>query len=220
MFGHQDDSSAQGSNNDEVNDAVNEIVADTQSSTDNNQVNDTSGPSLIIPGQPHLGVTNSQSTNQPWQNDVIAPANEDQPNRNVLSPAGGYPKLPSEKVHIDPPVLNDNIENPVAESKQDQPMQLSSDDNTDDDLYKAVDGDLSSIKIQALDELYPLIDKLDLSPEDRFRTLMMMIQASDNQELVKSAYETAHSITDEKAKAQALLDIVNEINYFTQQSTT
>jgi len=46
--------------------------------------------------------------------------------------------------------------------------------------------------------------------------LMMMIQASDNQELVKAAYDAAHSIPDEKVKAQALLDIVNEINYFTQ----
>jgi hypothetical protein len=44
---------------------------------------------------------------------------------------------------------------------------------------------------------------------------MMMIQASDDQRLVKKAYETAHSIEDEHARAQALLDIVNEINYFT-----
>ena len=46
---------------------------------------------------------------------------------------------------------------------------------------------------------------------------MMMIQASDNQELIKTAYEAAQAIPDEKVKAQALLDIVNEINYFTQQ---
>jgi hypothetical protein len=45
-----------------------------------------------------------------------------------------------------------------------------------------------------------------------------MIQASDNQALVKDAYDAAQKITDEKTKAQALLDIVNEINYFTHQS--
>ncbi len=45
----------------------------------------------------------------------------------------------------------------------------------------------------------------------------MMIQASDNQALVKDAYSAAQAITDEKTRAQALLDIVNEINYFTQQ---
>ena len=35
-------------------------------------------------------------------------------------------------------------------------------------------------------------------------------------DLVKEAYETATKITDEKEKAQALIDVVNEINYFTQ----
>ena len=45
---------------------------------------------------------------------------------------------------------------------------------------------------------------------------MMMIQASDNQALIKEAYAAAQEIDDEKTRAQALLDIVNEINYFTQ----
>jgi hypothetical protein len=43
-----------------------------------------------------------------------------------------------------------------------------------------------------------------------------MIQASDNESLIKTAYEAAQQITDEKVRAQALLDVVNEINYFTQ----
>jgi hypothetical protein len=47
---------------------------------------------------------------------------------------------------------------------------------------------------------------------------MMMIQASDNHNLIKVAYEAAQKISNEKERAQALLDIVNEINYFTQQA--
>ena len=78
-------------------------------------------------------------------------------------------------------------------------------------------GDLLDIKTQALQQLSPLVGHLDQSPEEKFRTTMMMIQASDNQSLVKVAYEAAQQITDEKTKAQALLDIVNEINYFTHQ---
>jgi hypothetical protein len=76
--------------------------------------------------------------------------------------------------------------------------------------------DLVAIKQQALNQLAPLVSHLDQSPEERFRTTMMLIQASDNQDLVKDAYAAAQAITDEKARAQALLDIVNEINYFTQ----
>lgn len=77
--------------------------------------------------------------------------------------------------------------------------------------------DLIDIKQQALTQLSPLIGHLDQSPEEKFRTTMMMIQASDDQSLIRSAYDAAQQIEDEKTRAQALLDIVNEINYFTQQ---
>ena len=77
---------------------------------------------------------------------------------------------------------------------------------------------LLAIKQGALQDLTPLLDHLDQSPEEKFRTTMMMIQASDDQSLVQTAYDAAKSITDEKVRAQALLDVVNEINYFTQQA--
>ncbi len=78
--------------------------------------------------------------------------------------------------------------------------------------------ELLDIKQQALQALTPLVGHLDQSPEERFRTTMMMIQASDDHSLIKIAYDAAKDISDEKERAQALLDIVNEINYFTQQS--
>ncbi len=77
--------------------------------------------------------------------------------------------------------------------------------------------DLLALKQQALEQLTPLVDELDQSPEERFRTKMMMIQSTDNQGLIKDAYEAAQAIQDEKVRAQALLDIINEINYFTSQ---
>ena len=80
------------------------------------------------------------------------------------------------------------------------------------------DNDLIDLKQEALTKLSPLVGHLDQSPDEKFRTLMMMIQASDDQRLVREAYETALKITDEKERAQALLDIVNEINYFTHNS--
>ena len=78
---------------------------------------------------------------------------------------------------------------------------------------------LLDIKQQALQQLTPLVGHLEQSPEEKFRTTMMMIQASDNHELVGAAYEAAQQIPDEKVRAQALLDIVNEINYFTHNGT-
>jgi hypothetical protein len=79
--------------------------------------------------------------------------------------------------------------------------------------------DLLGLKQQALQSLQPLISHLDQSPEEKFKTTMMLIQASDNSALVKQAYQAASQITDEKARAQALLDVVNEINYFTHKDS-
>lgn len=78
------------------------------------------------------------------------------------------------------------------------------------------DDQLITIKQQALTNLAPMVHQLDQTPEEKFKTTMMLIQASDNAALIKDAYEAANAITDEKARAHALLDVVNEINYFTQ----
>lgn len=82
-------------------------------------------------------------------------------------------------------------------------------------ISSAGNDDLLGIKAQALQSLTPLVDKLDQTPEDKFKTTMMLIQASDNASLIKRAYEAASQIEDEKNRAQAMIDIINEINYFT-----
>lgn len=83
-----------------------------------------------------------------------------------------------------------------------------------------ISSDLDEIKTEALKQLSPLVSKLEQPPEERFKTLMMMIQASDNHDLIKEAYEAANKIEDESLKAEALLAIVNEINYFTQKQSS
>lgn len=77
---------------------------------------------------------------------------------------------------------------------------------------------LLDIKQQALGQLGPLVQQLDQTPEEKFRTTMMLVQSTDNSALLKDAYDAAQAITDEKVRAQALLDVINEINYFTQQA--
>ena len=76
--------------------------------------------------------------------------------------------------------------------------------------------DLLNIKQEALQQLSPLIGHLEQSAEEKFRTTMMLIQATDDHTKLKDAYTAAKEITDDKVRAQALLDVVNEINYFTQ----
>ena len=119
--------------------------------------------------------------------------------------------------HPGAPITNDDSSNssaPVIDAVQ---PQVPPAPPSDAPAAPAPDSDdLIAIKQRALSELSPLVGHLEQSPEEKFRTTMMMIQASDDHSLVKAAYEAAHQISDEKARAQALLDIVNEINYFTQ----
>ncbi len=84
----------------------------------------------------------------------------------------------------------------------------------------AKEDDLLDIKQKALQDLTPLVKHLEQSPADKFKTTMMMIQASDDKTLLPQAYEAANAIEDSKEKAQALLDVVNEINYFTQKENS
>lgn len=77
------------------------------------------------------------------------------------------------------------------------------------------DQELLDIKRSALQDLSPLLDHLQQSPKETFDTTMMMIQATDNKALVAKAYEAAKQIESDKNRAQALLDLVNEINYLT-----
>lgn len=108
----------------------------------------------------------------------------------------------------------------AAASADDQAVTPASDSTSTAPVTPAqpLNHDLLSIKQQVLTSLSPLVDHLDQTPEEKFRTTMMMIQASDDHSLIKNAYEAAQTIPDEKVKAQALLDIVNEINYFTQHA--
>lgn len=78
--------------------------------------------------------------------------------------------------------------------------------------------DLARMKQEALKHLQPLVGSLQQSPEEEFRTLMMMIQATDDKTMLKEALDAAKKIKDDKIRAQAMLDVINEINYFTQTS--
>ncbi len=198
MFGHQDDQDSTRNSQDSSNDASTpptssisppiqnqDLVADLSLGSGDGETNDASNPSWQHPGE------------------AIAPPSE--PQKDVISPAGGFPQALSSKEPTYSPTPASNMH--VRASVPHDGATLA--DATDDDLIE--------VKDKALDELYPLIDKLDQTPEEHFRTLMMIIQASDNHALVQQAYQIAQTINDEKARAQALLDIINEINYFTQQ---
>lgn len=74
-------------------------------------------------------------------------------------------------------------------------------------------GPLDDIKKDALTELRPLVDKLSVSPEEKFDTYLLLIRSTDDTALIAPAHEAAKAIPDETRRAQALLDIIKEIDY-------
>lgn len=141
-----------------------------------------------------------------------APANDQGP---APTPGWGHPSAPaddsSESKYTAPPPDQTAGPAPVIVP----PVQDGQAPVDDASLQQ-----LGDLKQKALGDLTPLVEHLDQSQEEKFTTIMMMLQASDDQRLLQKAYDTAQKIQDEKVRAQALLDVVNEINYFTQKAAS
>ncbi|HEY5152845.1 MAG TPA: hypothetical protein VII55_02625 [Candidatus Saccharimonadales bacterium] len=202
MFGHQDDQSAQQDgaaiSDESIQGALNEsddqaTVPATAVTPGTTAIPDPIAASIDAPsGSPPPPPADAQA----WQHPGAPIEAGKEPIKDIISPAGGFPKKPTYQYPVPT----------IAPSDSSLP-QLDDSDHANDELIE--------VKKKALDDLVPIIDKLDLPPEEKFRTIMMMIQSSDNQALVKAAYTAAHSIEDETVRAQSLLDIINEVNYFT-----
>ncbi len=114
-----------------------------------------------------------------------------------------------------PPVdvpLPDPIATPVVPTPEPEPVSMPVPTFTPP-VAPIVDSGLEAIKHDALNELRPLVDKLNLSAEEKFDTYLLLLRSTDDTTLVSPAFQAARSITDESEKAQALLDIVKEIDY-------
>lgn len=77
---------------------------------------------------------------------------------------------------------------------------------------------LDGIKKDALNELRPLVDKLNVGPEEKFDTYLLLLRSTDDSSLIGPAHEAAKDIPDEARRAQALLDVIKEIDYLTNQN--
>jgi hypothetical protein len=76
-----------------------------------------------------------------------------------------------------------------------------------------VAGELDGVKQAAITELRPLVDKLTLPPEEKFDTYLLLIRSTDDKSLISPAHEAAKMINDETRRAQALLDVIKEIDF-------
>jgi hypothetical protein len=74
--------------------------------------------------------------------------------------------------------------------------------------------DLSALKLEALHELSPLIGQLDQTPEEKYATANMVYEETNDQALLSAVYDAAKNLPDDKAKAEAIYDVVKKIDAF------
>lgn len=74
--------------------------------------------------------------------------------------------------------------------------------------------DLDELRKKALTDLRPIVDKVELNDEESFDVLLLLIRETDDESLLPRAYEAARQIQDEARRAQALLDVIKEADYF------
>lgn len=150
-----------------------------------------------------------------------APAGQvvNQPPAQPAKPAPATPAKPTSKsgpAQPADPILTDVLAQPAkpakAKSEPVTPPNVNS-------LGRNVDnGALGDIRLQVISELRPLVNRLDfLAPADKFDTLLLLIRTIDDSSLIPMVHQTAMAISDEVKRAQALLDILKEIDFFTQK---
>ena len=141
--------------------------------------------------QPIQGV----QTTQPNLANTVPPSMANTPRPVNLSGPTSQPQPQSQPSEVSQPtVVNQPVQNQVQ-----RPTTVSN---------------LDSIKSLAISELRPLVGKLNVSPEDKFDTILLLIRTTDDSSLIPMAYETARTITDDTRRAQALLDVIKEVDYF------
>lgn len=153
------------------------------------------GSSSASAPAPSAQPTQGVQTTQPNLANTVPPSMANTPRPVNLSGPASQPQPQSQPSEVSQPtVVNQPVQNQVQ-----RPTTVSN---------------LDSIKSLAISELRPLIGKLNASPEDKFDTILLLIRTTDDSSLIPMAYETARAITEDTRRAQALLDVIKEVDYF------
>ncbi len=168
--------------------------------------------------------TGNASADLPADDTTLSDNTIPEPATTEVSPPSETPQIsqhttPITKVSSEParePEQNDVTSPPAPVISETDASEANGQPNDP----KAVDHEgLAAIKKEALGHLEGLSDHIDGSPEEVFKSTMQLIQANDNHTLLQKALDAAKKIEDDKVRAQAMLDIVNETNYFSQNNS-
>ena len=136
----------------------------------------------------------------------------------VAPPAPASPSI--SPLSIDP--IDDNAQDPAEpannQSVPQAPIGFTFDESMMPQMPVA-ENNLENIRKDALMELRPLVDKLDLAPEEKFDIYLLLLRSTDDTTLIAPAHEAAKKIADESRRAEALLNIIKEIDFLSSANS-
>ena len=147
--------------------------------------------------------------------DIIPPSQKDKEEEEPLIPMPSIDLTPKNSSSTPAPASNDNklvvtpapaepiIKSPAIAPQATPTSTSSSNDSLDD------------IKQKTLTELKPLLDEIDLPAEEKFQTILEIISATNDKELIPKLFDAAEGIEDKHERAQALVDVLSEIEFLT-----
>lgn len=131
-------------------------------------------------------------------------------------PAVETPAEPTTPEEVAPATMSDMEQaasaEPVAATSEPEPMTAPV--NSGFSMEMPTANDLDELRKKALTDLRPIVDKVELNDEESFDVLLLLIRETDDESLLPRAYEAARQIQDEARRAQALLDVIKEADYF------
>lgn len=153
-------------------------------------------------------MVNIQPTNQ-------QPISDDQELAKVLAGVSGQTNDTAQTPYE--PIVTTPAPEPVVEDEVVVEEPVATPEVVAESSFTPATSELDGIKKDAIVELRPLVDKLDLAPEEKFDTYLLLLRSTDDKSLVEPAHEAAKNIPDESRRAQALLDIIKEIDFLSGQ---
>ena len=119
-------------------------------------------------------------------------------------------EAPSEAPTAPEPEQAESLESPHIEQDATEyiPVNVTSDSTAP---VSSSPSNLDDLKSQALQALSPLVQHLDQSPDEKYATAKMIYTENKTPETLNAVYEAAKNLTDDKTKAHALLEVIEEI---------
>lgn len=79
-----------------------------------------------------------------------------------------------------------------------------------EETVTAPSGDLAAVKVDMLRDLFPIMDKINVMPEQKVKIYRQMIDSTGDKNMIPAAYEAVKQLTDDAAKAEMLLYLVEK----------